>query len=105
MLHLILSTIIITGTGKSITGAHMAYTLAKKLRKECSLCSSTTSLRPAANGIIVEELKPCVMYCGPSNQAVNVVLGKVISEVVMNHYFQLYYCYRYPHTASYSGQR
>ena len=53
----------------------MAYTLAKKLRKERSC--STTALHPAANGVIVEELKPCVMYCGPSNQAVNVVLGKI----------------------------
>jgi hypothetical protein len=66
---------ITAGTGKSITGAHMAYTLAKKLRKE----RSTTSLCPAANGVVVEELKPCVMYCGPSNQAVNVVLGKILS--------------------------
>ena len=52
----------------------MAYTLAKKLRKERS-CSSTL-FRPAAlSGVAIEELKPCVMYCGPSNQAVNVVLG------------------------------
>ena len=68
--------IFIAGTGKSITGAHMAYMLAKKLRKEHSR-SSTSSLRPAANGVVVEELKPCVMYCGPSNQAVNVVLSKI----------------------------
>ena len=74
-------TIIITGTGKSITGAHMAYTLAKKLRKERSC--SCTSLRPAANGVVIEELKPCVMYCGPSNQAVNVVLGKVFFYLSM----------------------
>ena len=54
----------------------MAYTLAKKLRKKRS-CSSA-SLQPRADGVVVEELKPCVMYCGPSNQAVNVVLGKVM---------------------------
>ena len=57
----------------------MAYTLAKKLRKERSVSSSSASIRPAASGVVVEELKPCVMYCGPSNQAVNVVLGKVTS--------------------------
>ena len=57
----------------------MAYTLAKKLRKERSVSSSSASIRPAASGVAVKELKPCVMYCGPSNQAVNVVLGKVMS--------------------------
>lgn len=55
----------------------MAYTLAKKLRKERSY--SSMPLRPAASGVVIEELKPCVVYCGPSNQAVNVVLGMVYS--------------------------
>lgn len=61
------------GSGKSITGAHMAYTLAKKLRKE----RSNSFPLKQKKGVTIEELKPCVMYCGPSNQAVNVVLSKL----------------------------
>ena len=56
-----------------MTGAHIAYALAKKLRRECA------SLKPSklSSGTVeVEDLKPCVIYCGPSNQAVNVVLSK-----------------------------
>ena len=50
-----------SGTGKSVTGAHIAYALAMRLRKETSDKSSHNK---------------CVMYCGPSQQSVNVVLGK-----------------------------
>ena len=64
------------GTGKSVTGAHLAYALAKKLRKEQS---SLKSSRLSSHRVKVEELRPCVMYCGPSNQAVNVVLSKFVS--------------------------
>ena len=46
------------GTGKSVTGAHIAYALAMRLSKEKMSTSK------------------CVMYCGPSQQSVNVVLGK-----------------------------
>ena len=45
-----------TGTGKSVTGAHLAYIFAKTNRK-------------VKNG-------QCVLYCGPSNKAVDVVHGK-----------------------------
>ena len=49
------------GTGKSVTGAHIAYALAMRLCKEKSPGKGVTA---------------CVMYCGPSQQSVNVVLGK-----------------------------
>ena len=44
-----------------MTGAHIAYALAMRLCKE-------SSDDPSHN--------MCVMYCGPSQQSVNVVLGK-----------------------------
>ena len=49
-------TVFLTGTGKSETGAHLAYAFAR-LNK-------------------VKHPRRCVLYCGPSNKAVNVVLGK-----------------------------
>ena len=53
-----------TGTGKSVTGAHIAYALAMKLCKETPLKETP------------HTTKMCVMYCGPSQQSVNVILGK-----------------------------
>ena len=53
----------IIGTGKSVTAAHIAYALAMKLRTEKHKYSHL-------------HLRPCVMYCGPSQQSVNVVLGE-----------------------------
>ena len=53
-----------------MTGAHIAYAVAMKLRlerakeKTFSECEESKSARP------------CVMYFGPSQQSVNVVLGK-----------------------------
>ncbi len=49
-----------------MTGAHIAYALAVKLRRE---------LRNSAEKKD-NDLNPCVMYCGPSQQSVNVVLGE-----------------------------
>ena len=46
------------GTGKSETGAHIAYTFAMANRQ-------------------LESPKKCVVYCGPSNKSVDVVLGKM----------------------------
>ena len=66
----------IIGTGKTVTGAHLAYVLANKLRKEQQPSSKSSQLSVAGGSVNVEELRPCVMYCGPSNQAVNVVLSK-----------------------------
>lgn len=42
------------GTGKSETGAHLAYIFANINKRDKYMC---------------------VMYCGPSNKAVDVVLG------------------------------
>ena len=53
------------GTGKSVTGAHIAYALAMRLCAEHS---------PE------KDDKQCVMYCGPTQQSVNVVLGKSLRE-------------------------
>lgn len=64
------------GTGKTVTGAHLAYVLANKLRKEQLSSKSSQQQSVASGSINMEELRPCVMYCGPSNQAVNVVLSK-----------------------------
>ena len=65
-----------SGTGKTVTGAHLAYLLTKKLRKE--RLHSAQSKLSSSSSVVVEDLKPCVMYCGPSNHAVNVVLSKSI---------------------------
>ena len=45
------------GTGKSETGAHIAYTFAM----------ANKNMSPSK----------CVLYCGPSNKSVDVVLGKL----------------------------
>ena len=57
------------GTGKSVTGAHLAYALAMNLRQRNNMKKQ-------------DELTPCVMYCGPSQQSVNVVLGRYIKGVL-----------------------
>ena len=53
------------GTGKSVTGAHLAYAF---------IVANNPDLKslPSNND---EKIK-CVMYCGPSNKSVDVVLGK-----------------------------
>ena len=67
------------GTGKSVTGAHLAFALAVKLKSERASISNNDA-RPSSaasrRGVQIEARRPCVMYCGPSNQAVNVVLGE-----------------------------
>ena len=54
----------IIGTGKSVTGAHLAYGF---------IVAKTPDLKfvPSSDD---EKIK-CVMYCGPSNKSVDVVLG------------------------------
>ena len=49
------------GTGKSVTGAHIAYVFAR-LNKTCNTADS----------------HQCVLYCGPSNKSVEVVFGKYV---------------------------
>ena len=53
-----------------MTGAHIAYALAMRLRKE--------AMKKEANPNM------CVMYCGPSQQSVNVVLGKYIELLILH---------------------
>ena len=52
-----------TGTGKSVTGAHLAYVFAKFNRR-------------FQLGLKGPSVNRCVLYCAPSNKAVDVVLGK-----------------------------
>ena len=51
-----LTIIILIGTGKSVTGAHLAYIFAR-----LNSCKGNNQ---------------CVLYCGPSNKAVDVVHGE-----------------------------
>ena len=48
----------IPGTGKSVTGAHIAYVFAM------------------LNKVLNSPNHQCVLYCGPSNKSVDVVFGK-----------------------------
>ena len=50
------------GTGKSVTGAHLAYAFALWNRQ---------------HHVKNPERMPCVVYCGPSNKSVEVVLSKL----------------------------
>ena len=53
------------GTGKSVTGAHLAYIFAK------------------LNGRLKHGDKgKCVVYCGPSNKAVDVVHGQLKTVLI-----------------------
>ena len=52
------------GTGKSVTGAHLAYVFS---RQNKALYSKKKALYVTCT---------CVLYCGPSNKAVDVVHGK-----------------------------
>ena len=62
--------IITAGTGKSVTGAHIAYALAMKLRLD------RAKERQSSESEYPDGTRPCVMYCGSSQQSVNVVLSK-----------------------------
>ena len=59
---------IITGTGKSVTGAHLAYAF---------IVAKNPNLRFVPPYCTDEKIK-CVMYCGPSNKSVDVALGMFI---------------------------
>ena len=52
------------GTGKSVFGAHLAYAFIVANNPDFKFVTSTND----------EKIK-CVMYCGPSNKSVDVVLG------------------------------
>ena len=57
------------GTGKSVTGAHIAYAFAmlNRQRREKTKPSLSGEKRPPLR---------CVLYCGPSNVAVDVIVSK-----------------------------
>ena len=55
------------GTGKSVTGAHIAYAFAMLNRQRREKPSSSGEKRPPLR---------CVLYCGPSNVAVDVIVSK-----------------------------
>ena len=63
---------IITGTGKSVTGAHLAYAF---------IVAKNPDLKFVPSHSTDEKIK-CVMYCGPSNKSVDVVLGMLINIIV-----------------------
>ena len=65
------------GTGKSVTGAHLAYAFAMKNR----IAVSELKLPNVPPGEALLLQKP-VMYCGPSNKAVDRVLGKQVGAMV-----------------------
>ena len=55
------------GTGKSVTGAHLAYAFALWNRQDPA--------KRAGPGD-PDKRVTCVVYCGPSNKSVDVVLSK-----------------------------
>ena len=57
----------VLGTGKSVTGAHLAFGFALLNRGE---------RKPQL------MKKPCVLYCGPSNKSVEVVLSKHVNVYI-----------------------
>ena len=67
-----------TGTGKSITGAHIAYAFALLNRERRR--SEAEADEPVEQTAVYDPsgLPPlkCVLYCGPSNPSVDVVLGE-----------------------------
>ena len=53
------------GTGKSVTGAHLAYAFIVANNPDLTFVPSLSD----------DEKIKCVMYCGPSNKSVDVVLS------------------------------
>ena len=56
----------IIGTGKSVTGAHLAYAF---------IVANNPDLKFVPASHSDDEKIKCVMYCGPSNKSVDVVLS------------------------------
>ena len=63
-----------SGTGKTVTGVHIAYWFAERNR-----ASKSYKIWEKGQGQTEESPKapPQVIYCGPSNKAVDVVTGKL----------------------------
>ena len=62
------------GTGKTVTGVHIAFWFAKQNKQGClgshDATDPDTQTKPKA--------PPQVIYCGPSNRSVDVVAGKFL---------------------------
>ena len=69
------SLLVYTGTGKSITGAHIAYAFVLLNRMNAAEELATVGGTMTDSGVDGPHLK-CVLYCGPSNVSVDVVLSK-----------------------------
>ena len=54
-----------TGTGKSETGAHIAYIFARVLKQ-------------------LKKTNQCIVYCAPSNKAVDVVHSKWCDKLILS---------------------
>ena len=61
--HNLICCLMYQGTGKSVTGAHLAYAF---------YCKNKSVVR-----VTDDKRIKCVLVCGPSNKSVDVVLGKL----------------------------
>lgn len=62
-LYLIIFCLAYQGTGKSVTGAHLAYAFYCKNK--------------SIDKVTSDKMMKCVLVCGPSNKSVDVVLGRL----------------------------
>lgn len=60
------------GTGKTVTGVHIAFGFAKRNKQNLHNFDLGSQEEPKA--------PPQVIYCGPSNKAVDVVAGKFLEK-------------------------
>lgn len=66
----------LSGTGKTVTGVHIAYWFAernKRLKSDKGLEKKDTGETECAGAC---KAPPQVIYCGPSNKSVDVVTGR-----------------------------
>ena len=65
-----------SGTGKTVTGVHIAYWFAEqnKRLKSYKVLEKDTSETECAGAY---KAPPQVIYCGPSNKSVDVVAGRL----------------------------
>lgn len=81
IVYFIISDACFIGTGKSVTGAHLAYAFA--LKNRISPVGSDVKQPTGVPGEAYLLRKP-VMYCGSSNKAVDRVLGKQVWSMPRN---------------------
>ena len=85
--------LIFAGTGKSITGAHIAYAFALLNReRKCSQEEADEAVEQTGMTHSTSGLPPlkCVLYCGPSNASVDVVLG---NKTLQTEFLSLHVCH------------